>query len=134
MKKFLALIIAMLMVASLAACGGDASVEASASQSAEATYTEEQKASLTEVYNTAAILYNKIAAAAEKNGWMADEQTATEVGTVEDTLKTIGTALIGDMNLLDGMGDFDSLVENIDSLIPELEGVLERVSKPYAAE
>ena len=156
MKKLLALLLAMTMALSLTACGGSdepddfepaASNEASepVEDSAEEESTDstgltdkngnevsqETIAELTAAYNAIAIPFNEIATAANENGWMADEQTATELNAVSSTLGFIGTALTEDITMLDG-SDFDTIINNLVNEFPAALDILsERVSVPY---
>lgn len=155
MKKFLALLLALVMCLSLVACGGSdepAEAETSTSEVAEeAEETEEEEvtdtvtitdkdgkevsqetlAELTEAYNAVAVVYNDIATAANENGWMSDEQTATELNAVSTTLSFIGTALAEDITMLEG-SDFGVLIDSLENEVPTIMDELsERVSVPY---
>ena len=135
MKKFLALRLALMMVLSLAACGGDEpadSAEDSAPVSEDGP-TSEQIQAVTEAYNEVATLYNEVATAVNENGWMADEQTAADIQTIGATLEPIGTALTGDLSALDG-ADFDALPDALLEYVPELEALAEKVAEPYGGE
>ena len=135
MKKFLALLLAMMMVLSLAACGGDSSADSAADDAAvsEDGPTSEQIQAVTEAYNQVATLYNDVATAANENGWMADEQTAADIQTIGATLEPVGTALAGDMSALDG-ADFDALPDALLEYVPDLEALAEKVAEPYGGE
>lgn len=139
MKKFLALLLAAMMVLSLVACDIDESSEpetdeapssAVVADNSNAEISDEQLKALREAYNQAAPLFNEVYTAVEKNGWMADEQTAAEVQAVNGTLATIGKALTEDLTMLDG-SDFDKLAKTVLEFVPALEEMLERVSVPY---
>ncbi|MBQ9974002.1 MAG: hypothetical protein IJP02_03475 [Oscillospiraceae bacterium] len=147
MKKFLALLLAMMMMVSLVACGGEVVEEevsdVSASQSEEqdsaiaadnegAKITDEQVAVLVEAYNSVAPLFNEVFTAAEKNGWLNDPQTLAEIEAVNATLGVVGTALTEDMTMLDG-ANLDELPGALLQFAPELEKMLERVSVAYVA-
>lgn len=123
MKKFFALLLAMMMALSLAACGGS-------DDSVDADPADEQLQALTEAYNEAATLYNDVAIAASDNGWMADEQTAADINAFGDTLEPIGEALTEDISLLEG-ADYDELTAALKEFVPELEALAEKVSEPY---
>lgn len=131
MKKFLALLLAMMMVLSLAACGGD-EPEDSAPVSEDGP-TSEQIQAVTEAYNQVATLYNEVATAVNENGWMADEQTAADIQAIGDTLEPVGTALTGDLSALDG-ADFDALPDALLEYVPDLEALAEKVAEPYGGE
>ena len=93
----------------------------------------EQLADLTAAYNNVAVPYNEIATAVNENGWMNDEQTATEMKALSDTLGFIGKGLTEDISLLDG-SDFDALIDYLENEFPPaLEELSERVSVPYEA-
>lgn len=156
MKKLLALLLAMMMVMSLAACGGsDDTVDSDPVDDEEISepvdetgedaedaatgltdnngneVTQETIAALTEAYNAIAIPYNEIIMAVNENGWMADEQTAAEVDAVSNTLGFIGTALTEDLSMLDGT-DFEALINSLETEFPEVLDILsERVTVPY---
>ena len=88
---------------------------------------------LTTAYNNVAVPYNEIATAVNENGWMNDEQTATEMKALSDTLGFIGKGLTEDISLLDG-SDFDALIDYLENEFPPaLEELSERVSVPYEA-
>ena len=130
MKKLTALLLALVMCLGLAACGGEVAVTADNEGTG---ITDEQVKTLTEAYNQIAPLYNEVYAAAEANGWLADEQTAAELDAVGSTMGVIGTALTEDMSMLEG-ADVDALPELILQFVPELETMAERVAVPYAVE
>ena len=135
MKKFLALLLAMMMVLSLAACGGDEPADSTADDAAvsEDGPTSEQIQAVTEAYNQVATLYNEVATTANENGWMADEQTAADIQTIGATLEPVGTALAGDLSALDG-ADFDALPDALLEYVPDLEALAEKVAEPYGGE
>ena len=93
--------------------------------------TIETLSALTEAYDAVAVPYNEIAVAVNENGWMADAQTAAEMEALGNVLGFIGEALTNDMSLLEG-SDFDALISSLESFLPELGGLAERVSVPYA--
>ena len=149
MKKILALLLSLMLVLSLAACGGDdttdtavdeepvvtdeAETPAEDEEVPEGRITDEQLADLTAAYNNVAVPYNEIATAVNENGWMNDEQTATEMKALSDTLGFIGKGLTEDISLLDG-NDFDALIDYLENEFPPaLEELSERVSVPYEA-
>ena len=134
MKKLTALLLALVMCLGLAACGGDVSGSSAVTADNEGTgITDEQVATLTEVYNRIAPLYNEVYAAAEANGWLDDEQTAAELDAVGGTMSVIGTALTEDMSMLEG-ADVDALPELLLQFVPELEAMAERVAAAYVVE
>lgn len=140
MKKLFALLLALVMCVSLAACGDEPAESGAASSSAavsapaeDGAPTDEQLQTLTDAYNEAAILYNDVATAASENGWMADEQTAADIGAFGDTLEPIGEALTGDITALYG-ADFDELAAALTEFVPELEKLAEKVAEPYGAD
>ena len=131
MKKILALLLSLMLVLSLAACGGDDTTDTPVDE--EPAVTDEQLADLTAAYNNVAVPYNEIATAVNENGWMNDEQTATEMKALSDTLGFIGKGLTEDISLLDG-SDFDALIDYLENEFPPaLEELSERVSVPYEA-
>ena len=148
MKKILALLLSLMLVLSLAACGDDTpdttvdeepavtdEVETPAEDEEvpEGRITDEQLADLTAAYNNVAVPYTEIATAVNENGWMKDEQTAAEMKALSDTLGFIGKGLTEDISLLDG-SDFDALIDYLaNEFPPALEELSERVSVPYEA-
>jgi len=139
MKKFFALLLALMMVMSLVACGGEPAVEptagnqggsAPAADNEGAEITDEQLVALAEAYNTVAPLYNEAYTTAEANGWLNDETTAAEIQAVGATLGVVGTALTEDLSMLDG-ADFDALTETLLQFEAPLYELIERVSIPY---
>ena len=143
MKKILALLLSLMLVLSLAACGGDDTTDTPVDEEAETPaedeevpegrITDEQLADLTAAYNNVAVPYNEIATAVNENGWMNDEQTAAEMKALSDTLGFIGKGLTEDISLLDG-SDFDALIDYLENEFPPaLEELSERVSVPYEA-
>lgn len=140
MKKLFALLLAMMLVMNLTACGGDSSSEQTAAETeaaeeavSEGEPTEEQLKAVTEAYNQVAILYNDVAVAANENGWMSDEQTAADIKDIGSVLEPVGTALTGDLSALEG-ADFDSLPDVLMEFAPVLEELAAKVAEPYAAE
>ena len=150
MKKILALLLSLMLVLSLAACGGDDTSDTPVDEDSvsvtdesktpdedekvpEGRITDEQLADLTAAYNNVAVPYNEIATAVNENGWMNDEQTAAEMKALSDTLGFIGKGLTEDISLLDG-SDFDALIDYLENEFPPaLEELSERVSVPYEA-
>ena len=150
MKKILALLMSLMLVLSLAACGGDDTSDTPVDEDSvsvtdesktpdedeevpEGRITDEQLADLTAAYNNVAVPYNEIATAVNENGWMKDEQTAAEMKALSDTLGFIGKGLTEDISLLDG-SDFDALIDYLENEFPPaLEELRERVSVPYKA-
>lgn len=153
MKKILALLLSLMLVLSLAACGGDDTTDtpdtpvdedpAPVTDEAEppdedeevpeGRITDEQLAALTAAYNNVAVPYNEIATAVNENGWMNDEQTAAEMKALSDTLGFIGKGLTEDISLLDGT-DFEALIDKLENeLLPAMDELSERVSVPYEA-
>lgn len=113
MKKLLALLLALTMCVSLAACGdGNA----------------EKRKELTELYNQVATVYNELAPAAQENGWMDDAQTAAEIEAMAASLPQIA-------DYLEGKGsqdaDIDKMIEVMKTLAPAMDELAERVSVPY---
>ena len=93
--------------------------------------SQEKLTELAEAYNAIAIPFNEAVTAANENGWMADEQTATEMDALSGTLSFIGTGLSQDITMLDG-SDFDALINTLANELPPLvEELAERVSVPY---
>ena len=144
MKKILALLLSLMLVLSLAACGGDDTTDTPVDEEPAVTdeaetptedeevpegrITDEQLADLTAAYNNVAVPYNEIATAVND-----DEQTATEMKALSDTLGFIGKGLTEDISLLDG-SDFDALIDYLENEFPPaLEELSERVSVPYEA-
>lgn len=124
MKKLFALLLALVMSLSLVACGGeDADVSADGP-------TDAQLEELTEAYNEVATLYNDVATAINENGWMADEIVSETIKTIGAVMEPVGTALTGDMSMLDG-ADFDALPDALRGFIPQLEELAEVVYEPY---
>ena len=114
----------------------DTLLEAADRQSRELAFLprwEARQLDLTAAYNNVAVPYNEIATAVNENGWMNDEQTATEMKALSDTLGFIGKGLTEDISLLDG-SDFDALIDYLENEFPPaLEELSERVSVPYEA-
>ena len=150
MKKLLALLLALVMVMSLAACGGgedtsdtgdttDAATDtttddrADMADTGDAEISDEQLTALAEAYNEVATAYNEVYPVAEANGWLADETTAAELGDISTMIDTFTTALTEDPSLLDG-SDFDALPGALRELLPAIEEIAARVSTPYSAE
>ena len=121
MKKLLALLLAMLMVLGLAACGGETSTEG----------TDDELAPVVDAVNELAPLYNEVYETAEANGWLEDEQTAAELQAIMGTLTFTQSALTDDPSKLENVTDFDALANSILQLAPALEEIAERVSVPY---
>lgn len=153
MKKLIALLLALMMVFSLVACGGedvaddvDTGDDAAVSDDvdtgdtdAEGTgitdnngneVTADTIAALTEAYNNIAVTYNDLATAANENGWMGDEQTAAEFDALANTLGFVGAGLTEDLALLDGT-DFVKLIDMLENELPAALVEMERVYQPY---
>lgn len=148
MKKILALLLSLMLVLSLAACGDDTpdttvdeepavtdEVETPAEDEEvpEGRITDEQLADLTAAYNNVAVPYNEIVGMVNENGWMDDAQTAAEMEAMGNVLGFIGHGLTEDISALDGT-DFEALIDKLENeLPPALEELSERVSVPYEA-
>ena len=149
MKKFLALLLSLMLVLSLAACGDtaddttdedtppteDTDTDADTNtdgEEVEGRINDDELARLTEAYNAVAVPYNEIATMVNENGWMADEQTNAEMTALQNTLGFIGTGLTEDISMLDG-SDFEALIDSLtDEQLPSaLDELRERVSVPY---
>lgn len=146
MKKFLALLLALMLVLSLAACGDtadDTTDEDPAptedtdtdtdtdGEEVEGRINDDELARLTEAYNAVAVPYNEIVGLVNENGWMADEQTNAEMTALQNTLGFIGTGLTEDISMLDG-SDFEALIDSLTGELPSaLDELRERVSVPY---
>ena len=86
---------------------------------------------LAAAYNAVAIPFNEAVNAANENGWMADEQTATEMDALSTTLSFLGTGLSQDITMLEG-SDFDALINSLTNELPPLvDELAERVSVPF---
>lgn len=136
MKKLLSLALALVMCASLAACGGGNGTAAGSDTGSDVSSgsggpTDAQLQTLTEAYNEVAILYNDVATQAQENGWTADEETNAKIQTIGAMLDPVGTALTSDMSALEG-ADFDGLPAALLELKPELEELAARVAEPFA--
>lgn len=148
MKKILALLLSLMLVLSLAACGDDTpdttvdeepavtdEVETPAEDEEvpEGRITDEQLADLTAAYNNVAVPYNEIVGMVNENGWMDDAQTAAEMEAMGNVLGFIGHGLTEDISALDGT-DFEALIDKLENEVPPaLEELSERVSVPYEA-
>lgn len=150
MKKILALLLSLMLVLSLAACGGDdttdtpvdedpapvtdeAETPAEDEEVPEGRITDEQLADLTTAYNNVAVPYNEIVGMVNENGWMDDAQTAAEMEAMGNVLGFIGHGLTEDISALDGT-DFEALIDKLENEVPPaLEELSERVSVPYEA-
>lgn len=149
MKKILALLLSLMLVLSLAACGGDDTTDtpvdeepvvtdevetpAEDEEVPEGRITDEQLADLTAAYNNVAVPYNEIVGMVNENGWMDDAQTAAEMEAMGNVLGFIGHGLTEDISVLDGT-DFEALIDKLENeLPPALEELSERVSVPYEA-
>lgn len=135
MKKLFSLVLALAMCVSLAACGGGEGDVSSTSDGSDVSSaaggpTDAQIKTLTEAYNEVAVLYNDVATKAQENGWTADEETNTTLQTISATLDPVGTALTGDMSMLDG-ADFDELPKALLEWKPQLEELAAKVAEPY---
>ena len=121
MKKLLALLLAMLMVLGLAACGGETSTEG----------TDDELAPVVDAVNELAPLYNEVYETAEANGWLEDEQTAAELQAIMGTLTFTQSGLTDDPSKLENVEDFGALADSLLQLTSALEDLAERVSAPY---
>lgn len=151
MKKLFALLLALVMVLSLAACGDEEVVDDVTGGDSEVSDTvdpeggdavvvtdnngeevsQETIDALTTAYNAIAVPFNEIATAANENGWTADAQTAAELEALSQTLGFVGAALTEDITMLDGT-DFTALITKLEEEVPTaLEILSERVSVPY---
>ena len=92
--------------------------------------TDEALVPLANTYNELTTVFNAVYEIAEANGWLADEQTSTELDAVYETLTYIGSGLTDDPSILEDV-DIDALVEELQQFGPALEEVAERVSVPY---
>lgn len=96
----------------------------------EGAVSNEDLQTLAAVYNELAPVYNEIYTTAESNGWLENEQTATELQALTDMLTSISTGLTEDSSVFEGV-DINSMIEELEQLAPALEELYERVSAPY---
>lgn len=129
MKKLVSLLLALMMCASLAACGGG-DEPTPTDNAGTGVVTDEALKPLAEAYNKLAPIYNEAYENAEANGWMEDEQTAAELQALGGTLSGIGAGLSGESDMLEG-ADIDGLVKTLEGLVPSVEELAQRVSVPY---
>lgn len=138
MKKLLALLLALVLCASLIACGGenndgdDSYAPGDSNADAAGGPTDEQLSALTEAYQQMSPIYNDAATKAQENGWTADEQVMTDLNTVAAMMEPIGLALTGDLSALEG-ADYDALAASVLELQPAVEAILEKVFQPFDA-
>ena len=143
MKKLLVLMMALVMTLSLAACGGDdtATTEATtASATANVTdatdwpykdVTPEQIQALTNILTQMSPLYNEAAAAAQENGWDADETVLEELNVIY-TLIDAGTHGVADPSEYEGATDMAAVVEQYQAILDSMPDLIAKVSQPYA--
>ena len=93
--------------------------------------TDEALIPVANAVNEVVPLFNEVYEIAEANGWLEDEQTATELQTVMGTLTFIQSGLTDDPSKLANVTDFDELANGVLELVPGLEEIAERVSVPY---
>lgn len=143
MKKLLALMMALAMTLSLAACGGDnaapSTPDASTPASTPATterqdnVTPEQAAAIVDIMAKMGPLYNEAAEAATKNGWDKDETAVEELNMV---YAIMDSARVG-LGELDGYGDtskedIDAVIEQYQAMLDEMPNLVAKFSEPYA--
>ena len=143
MKKLLALMMALTMTLSLAACGGDnaapSTPDASTPASTPATterqdnVTPEQAAAIVDIMAKMGPLYNEAAEAATKNGWDKDETAVEELNMV---YAIMDSARVG-LGELDGYGDtskedIDAVIEQYQAMLDEMPNLVAKFSEPYA--
>lgn len=143
-KKLLYPLLALTISASLTACGSKDSTTSTPISSGSDTAstasssivdstggpTDAQLSALTEAYNQVATLYNDVTIMAQENGWTADQETTDALQTINAIMEPVGEVLSGDISAMDG-ADFDALPDALLELLPDLEGLSEKVSVPY---
>lgn len=97
----------------------------------EGAVTDPALVPLANTYNDLANLYNEVYPVAEANGWLDDEQTATELQAMAGTISFVGSGLTDDPSKLENVEDMDGLVAQLQELLPELQAIGERVSVPF---
>lgn len=138
LKKLVSLLLALVMCASLAACGGKstgASIPSStgtpsSAPSSTSGPTDAQFEAMADAYNQVADLYNDVVDMAEANGWTADPETQATLELIGITMQPVGEAMNGDMSALEGT-DFDAAPDAILAYLPILEELSELVATPY---
>jgi len=139
MKKLLVLMMALAMILSLAACGGNAEPPASTPESPPAAterkdnVTPEQAAAIVDIMAKMGPLYEEAAAAATANGWDQDELAVQELNAV---YATMDSARVG-LGELDGYGDtsteaIDEVVAMYQAMLDEMPNIIAKYSEPYS--
>lgn len=114
MKKYVAIILALVMVLALAACGGS------------------DKSELTKAYNDAANAYNEVATLANENGWNANEEINSTLTGIAGKLEKYKAIVTGSDKITDE--DMASYIEDLKALLPIMEEFKTTVANPFEAE
>lgn len=96
--------------------------------------TDEALIPVANALNEVVPIFNEVYATAETNGWLEDEQTATELQTVMGTLTYTQSGLTDDPSKLENVTDFGELADSILQLGDALSEIADRVSVPYGGE
>lgn len=140
MKKILVLMMALIMILSLAACGGDDTPEPEVANPAVSDgnvedwnykdVTPEQIQALADIVKQMEPLYNEAVSAAKENGWEADELTVQELNTVYVMLDAAIHG-VADPGEYEGTEDMDAVVESYQLLLDAMPDLINKVSAPY---
>lgn len=147
MKKLTVLMMALLLLLGLTACGGSSTAQPADSQpvqtseqpeasaSAVATpsllITQEQLDKITAIVDQMAPLYNEAETKAQENGWLSDETTTNELAAIYAVVQSASEGL-ADPSMFNDMEDMDGYIEAMQAMLDELPNVLAKVSEPYA--
>ena len=92
--------------------------------------TPEQIQALSDVMAELEPLYNEAAAAAQKNGWEADETAVQELNTVYALIDAAKYG-IADPGEYEGTEDMDAVVEQYQTVLGAMPDLIAKVSEPY---
>ena len=131
MKKSITLLLALLMMLSLAACGDQSASQNTTLSSEEVLALELED--LTDSANELGALYNEIILVADENGWLQDELFTQEANATAAMVE-LASEIVNDSSILEGESAQD-VIDGINEMAVEWDtNIRAKVSEVYVVQ
>ena len=148
MKKLFVLIMAILLVLGLAACGGTSTTQPAVTQPVQpsekpaanapdarttpsAQITQEQLDKIKKIAAQITPLYNKALTKAQENGWTNDEKTYQELAAIQALVQWT-TESLANPSMYNDITDKDDYIKSMQEILDAMPSLVDRVSTPKA--